>query len=191
MTWGDMTKTVHQMAAREQGVSLKEASDGIGRPFNNTGKLIKGLIDKGEITRAGVHGEYRYFVDEEAAKQWDTAAKVEREERLKAAKERRRQYEAERGRNKRARLRAEKGLAPYVKPAPKPKKVVDLKPKASGITLGKVDSKKEHLKATITWPEGVKHTVAPTGYDTRFTFTPPPGWVGSFGTEWKQKRGEW
>jgi hypothetical protein len=190
VNWGDQTKTVRSMAARDTGVSLKEAATAIDRPFNVTSRYICAMLKEGYCVKAGVHGEYRYFVDREAAQAWDTVAQAERAERLKAAKERRAEKDRQRERNKRAKARAEKGLAPYVKPEPKPKKV-NLKPRTSGINLSKVDTRKEHLKARIEYPEGYKHTVAPTGYDTRFTFTPPPGWVGSFGTEWKQKRGEW
>lgn len=40
----------------------------------------------------------------------------------------------------------------------------------------------------VTWPAGVRVTVAPTPRDTRFTFDPPPGWKGEFGREWERKR---
>lgn len=41
---------------------------------------------------------------------------------------------------------------------------------------------------TVTWPENVRVTVAPTYRDTRFTFDPPPGWRGELMREWEQRR---
>lgn len=36
-------------------------------------------------------------------------------------------------------------------------------------------------------PKSVKVTVCPVGLDHRFTFTPPPGWVGEFTREWQKR----
>lgn len=37
-------------------------------------------------------------------------------------------------------------------------------------------------------PETVKVTVCPSGRDQRFTFTPPPGWVGQITRDWRERK---
>lgn len=37
-------------------------------------------------------------------------------------------------------------------------------------------------------PPGVKVTQCPHGVDSRFTFTPPPGWRGQITKDWRERR---
>lgn len=36
--------------------------------------------------------------------------------------------------------------------------------------------------------DGVKVTICPSGRDQRFTFVPPPGWVGEITRDWSERR---
>lgn len=39
-------------------------------------------------------------------------------------------------------------------------------------------------------PQGLQVTVCPSGRDTRFTFTPPPGWRGQITHDWRARRAQ-
>lgn len=42
--------------------------------------------------------------------------------------------------------------------------------------------------APAIFPPGLKVTHCPHGVDTRFTFTPPPGWRGQITADWRERR---
>ena len=171
---GTHGEVIRNLCARDIGCSLREAAEAIDRKLNITSVYFVQLLKKGIVTKAGVHGEYRYFTDVDAAKLHDEHAQAERAIKLKESADRKRAYQAERERKKRA---AKAALRPP-KPAKqaKPKRAsTALKP--SGLTLSTKrqdqERKREHKAATIIWPEHVKVQKAPTPRDDRFTFTPP------------------
>jgi hypothetical protein len=145
-------------------------------------------VKHGEAVKAGVHGEYRYFINREKADQHDKVAKEARRLQMIETKKRKDERRAAAEREKRAKIRAEKGPKP-IKP-PKQKKV-SLKPRDSGIVVSTkeqdLEGKKQHIKATITWPDNVKVIKRETPVDYRFHFEPPPGWKGEFTREWEQR----
>lgn len=183
MTWGMHVKKVREMTARPQGVSLREAADAINRPLNVTSVYVVKLVKDGEAFKAGVHGEYRYFKDKALAEQHDAKAKAEHAIYMAEAKKRKNAKRAEAERKRRAAIRQAKGLPPY-DPTPKPPK-----PKAPAKLRQTKDwTPQESVKATVIWPENVKVHVLPTGRDTRFSFDPPPGWVGQISKDWLDRR---
>lgn len=169
---GTHGEVIRNLCARDIGCSLREAADAIDRKLNITSVYFVGLLKKCIVTKAGVHGEYRYFTDAEAAKLHDEHAHAERAIKLKESADRKRAYQAERERKKRA---AKAALRPP-KPPKEPKRA-SIAPRKSGLTLSTraqdLDRKKQHMKATIIYPENYKYTKAPTPRDDRFTFTPP------------------
>lgn len=168
---GTHGEVIRNLCARDIGCSLREAADAIDRKLNITSVYFVGLLKKGIVTKAGVHGEYRYFTDAEAAKAHDAQAKLDREAQLEASAQRKREQQAKRERDKRAAAAAKR---PPKQAKPK-RASTALKP--SGLTLSTrakdLQRKREHIAATIIWPEHVKVQKAPTPRDDRFTFTPP------------------
>lgn len=195
--WGAMTNIIRSLAQRKIGVSLREVADKLDRPLNIASGMVSRIHRQKELTKAGIHGQYRYFANPEDAKKHDLEAEEARLKRVQAYKERQNVVRAKRRREARAKAREAKGLPPYVKPTPKPKppkaQKVDLKPRDSRIVLSTKDQdlekKKAHKAANIVWPEHVKVQVIPTGQDTRFKFIPPSKeWRGQITQDWHDRR---
>lgn len=189
---GTIINVIRELCSRENGCSLREAADAVNRPMNVASTYLSKQIAS-ELTKAGCHGEYRYFTDADAAAKYHVVAVAKRAEQLRLSKIRKNNRRAEKHRNDRIKARAEKGLPPYdpnnpstVKPSIKgmtraAKKAgarrKNIDPKPSGLTLSTraqdQERKRDHKQATIIWPEHVKVQKAPTPRDDRFTFTPP------------------
>jgi hypothetical protein len=75
-------------------------------------------------------------------------------------------------------------IAVALPPAPKLAKPVK---HANPLELGRAKAAvpaKHFVQAPATNPRGVKVTVCPHGVDKRFSFEPPPGWVGQITQDW-------
>lgn len=198
--YGEIADTIRELCARSIGCSLREASDAIERTFNITSVYLINLVKTGSAFKAGVHGEYRYFSNPDDAAAHDVIAKQERLERLKESEKRKKEYQYNYDKEKRAKNRAAKGLPTYeeelkmrqAKKQPK-KQTIDLTPRKSGVVLstteGERQNKKSHIAAKIVWPDHVKVQIVP-GYrgDTRFKFTPEPGWRGAITEDWMARQ---
>jgi len=192
--YGEMADTIRKLCARRIGCSLREAADAIERPLNVTSVYVVNLVKTGSAFKSGIHGEYRYFRNQKDAEAHEVKAKQERLKRTAEREKRVKEYHAKRHRDNRARIRAEKGLPTYEdEMKAKQKKMLDMTPKKSGIVIsnrdGELQNKKAHIAAKIVWPEHVKVQVVP-GYrgDTRFQFTPEPGWRGAITEDWINRR---
>lgn len=189
--WAKIQPAVKELCARENGASLKEISVGIDRPFNVCSKFLSNLMEAQEIVKAGVHGEFRYFVDRDKAAQHDKEAKLQRAKQKEEAHERKKAQQAERERRKRAERREAKGLGQYVKPEPKPKKQ-KVEKEGREVYVRANDRytqiKRQHLQATITKPDHVKVQYIPHGEDYRYKFVPPSkDWKGQISQDWQDR----
>ena len=128
---GKQAEIARKLCARDIGSSLREISDKIKRPLNIASVYVVNMVKTGEATKAGVHGKYRYFLNPEMAAKHDVEAKEALRIQMEESAKRRRERDAAAERQRRARIRAEKGLAPY---HPNPNKVY-IKPRYSGILI--------------------------------------------------------
>lgn len=78
---------------------------------------------------------------------------------------------------------------------PKPPKIVKLKPlkplkpcMPANVTVKSRVTQANFKDQKAIIPPGVKKQVCPSGVDTRFTFTPPKGWVGEVSRHWLAER---
>jgi DNA-binding Lrp family transcriptional regulator len=179
--YGEVFAKVRALCARPVGVSLAEASDEIGRSQNAVSVYIAKLVGSGDVVRAGVYGEYRYFKNRKKAAEHDVVAKAARDVRMAEAKKRKNERRAQKERENRAIARAQK-VVQAVKKA-KPKKVHHIV--IQSVRQSK-DQLRQHKEATIVWPEHVKVQRIPTPADMRFA--PEPGYKGSFLQEWHERR---
>lgn len=194
--WGDLTNTIRALSERKIGVSLREVADTLDRPLNVSSGFVTRLVRAGELIKGGIHGEYRYFADIANAEVHNIEAAQALKERQDAYKKRQNVLRAKRGREKRAKDRADAGLPPYVKPVKKDRvlkaKRQDIKPRNSGLYFSTAEQDREHKKTQkemkIVWPDHVKVQVIPTGKDERYSFAPKPGWKGQITRDWYDRR---
>lgn len=152
----------------EEGRTLHEIAAHIERSAHVTHSVLAPVLRNGRLIRAGIRPWSRYFSNREHAEAFEKIAA----DLVKAHREKKREQERERQREReKTRVRVYKPKEPV-----KPKKAsTALKP--SGLTLSTKrqdqERKREHIKATIIYPENYKYTKAPTPRDDRFTFTPP------------------
>jgi len=76
--YGAVIAKVRELCARPIGASQPEIKEAFNRPVFAPFVWLKILMDKNEVIRSGVYGEYRYFTDFKAAKAHDVKAKAER-----------------------------------------------------------------------------------------------------------------
>lgn len=188
MKHGHIVNTIRARCARPEGCSLREAAEAVDRPLNGASVYLSEHL-KAELTKAGCHGEYRYFTDKQAAEDFHAVAVVKRAEKLKESKARKNAMRAQKEREKRAEYRLANPL-PQKEPKQAKKKRATTALRPSGLTIGsdRKEAKREHQKATIIWPDHVQVQRAPTPRDDRFTFTPPPGWKGQITQDWLNRR---
>lgn len=188
--YGELANKVRALCARDIGCSLKDASEALDRPLNTASVYAMNLVNHGEVVKAGVHGEYRYFKDRQKAAEHDLVAKESRRIQVIESKKKKDAKRAQYEREKRARIRAEKGLPPY-DPAEHKKKEKPPKP-AKQAKEPSIKQTKEWKPPTpkvvnIVWPENVKVIKRETPKDYRF-FNPPAGWKGEFLREFEKRR---
>ena len=204
--WGDLTQKIVDACSTKDGASMAEIAKAIERSSQNTGVMVGQIAARGYIFRGGIKFRYRYFASQEAAQYFDRElSPIIEAQRLEEIKAKQREKNARNKRQARANKRAKKGLPAYdpAKPetfvpsnsmkAKQKKKMLDMTPKKSGIVIsnreGELQNKKANIAAKIVWPEHVKVQVVP-GYrgDTRFQFTPEPGWRGAITEDWINRR---
>lgn len=167
----------------KDGLTLRELADKIERTVTVANSTIQPLLEHGELHRAGIYPWCRYFTHSADAQAFDKIAPD------LVAKHRAEQKEKNLACNREYKRRmAEQGLQNSNKP--RAKKAKTLAPKKSGVVLGKRINLSEKLEAqaAITWPAHVQVQRIPHGVDIRFTFTPPPGWVGEITRDWMMDR---
>lgn len=197
--WGDLTQKIVEACSTKDGASMAEIAKTIERTSQNTGVMVGQVAARGYLFRGGAKLRYRYFASQEAAEFFDREiSPIIEAQRLEEIKAKQREKNARNKRQARANKRAKKGLPAYDPAKPKTlkpakKKSIDLTPRKSGVVLstteGERHNKKAHIAAKIVWPENVKVQVVP-GYrgDTRFQFTPEPGWRGAITEDWLNRR---
>jgi hypothetical protein len=104
-----------------------------------------------------------FYPDEATAKEAETAVQALRDERRREAKRRD-------NINRLAKLRARR--------AAEGRRSINTRPRQSVV----------NLEPGVQLHHGIKVTLCPAGKDQRYTFTPPPGWVGQITRDWRERR---
>jgi hypothetical protein len=180
-----------------RGLSLPEIYTKVGGDGPTACAIARLLVERGRLFRAGTRKLFRYFAQQAHAEAYEQVFKQEREriEEAKAIRKRQRQ---------KATRKAQRRAAGLPTPCTtnraqtQPKKTSQ--PRRQGhaghgpaLTVSKRKAKAPALESvahatTVTWPAHVQVQRTPTPTDDRYTFTPPPGWVGEFGREWRKNR---
>lgn len=186
-----LTAKIIESCAVHNGRDIAELQEITGGKGSSIASLVGPMRAAGQLYRAGIAQHYRYFKHEADAQAFELIAPALHAEQRKAAAERKaaafkalieKRAEERASRPKRASKPREKAAEPA-----KPQRGTERR--KSGIVLPReANAGPIAPKAVeIVWPEHVKVQVCPSGRDTRFTFEPPPGWVGQFEQDWRNR----
>ena len=171
----------------ERGMAMGEIMQATQGHPPSVSATVPQLVHRGLLHRVGTRMLMRYFAHAHHAQAYTPVFKEERAAAALAKKERAKD-------RARARYAANRQTVATVKPKtpPKPKKPRTPRarpPREPVVKVRKFSLEQLPPTATVTWPAHVQVQRAPVCRDTRFTFTPPEGWVGEFGKEWQERRG--
>jgi len=182
----ELARQIVALCNSPDGRSTQEIADILGKNRNSISVYMSDLTRAGTLFKGGADKSFRFFTDPKACSEYQKQASIELARRKEATNQRRRELAAEKGRNKRANARKEKGLERYQRP-----ERVNLAPRDSGLIIAttqqQIDHKRLHQQANVIWPEGVKVTIIPTGVDTRFMAFVEPG-KGQISRDWMANR---
>lgn len=183
-----LTNRIIQACAVPRGLDMPAIYAATQGSRATIGVMVPQLAGQGRLYRAGRRKMYRYFANAADALAYSQVF----EQEFKAATAERIKRTRQRYEEKRAKARA-----PVKPKTSKPAKAKSGRKPKHGPTIT-VSTSKAKAKAeaqpsiaaatTVTYPKNYKKTVREMPEDTRFTFTPPPGWKGELMQDWQQRR---